>query len=148
MGELKHTIGFSLETEESILGRMILTWLTTCGWKLLNKVQVPLRPFQKKRSRAVQIELKEICTSLFDSSSHCVVAEISGVGPALQQLEMDKEQLGEFDCLSCAMTIYTDPLYCSNPLVSSEPQVCPICIVGVFEYKSGGLKHFMGIMPA
>lgn len=101
-----------------------------------------------EKNGAVQIELKGICTSLFESSFHCVVAEISGVVLALQQLEMDKEQLGEFDCLSCAMTIYTDPLYCSNPLVSSEPQVCPICIVGVFEYKSGGLEHFMGIMPA
>lgn len=34
--------------------------------------------------------------------------------------------------LHCAMTIYADPLRFSNPLVSSEPQVCPIRIIGVF----------------
>lgn len=36
------------------------------------------------------------------------------------------------DCFHCAMTICTHPLYFSNPLVSSEPQVCPIGIVVVF----------------
>lgn len=49
------------------------------------------------------------------------------------------------NCLHCAMTIYTDPLYFSNPLVSSEPQVCPICIVGVFEYKSVDLNILWGL---
>lgn len=49
------------------------------------------------------------------------------------------------NCLCCDMTIYTDPLYFSNPLVSGEPQVCPICIVGVFEYKSVDLNILWGL---
>lgn len=49
------------------------------------------------------------------------------------------------DCLHCVVTIYTDPLYFSNPLVSSEPQVCPICIVGVFECKSVDLNILWGL---
>lgn len=53
---------------------------------------------------------------------------------------------GGVNCLHCAMTIYTDPLYLSNPLVSSEPQVCPNCIVGVFEYESVDLNILWGLV--
>lgn len=43
------------------------------------------------------------------------------------------------------VTINTDALGFPNPLVSSEPQVHPIGIVGVFEYKMVDLEHFKGI---
>lgn len=52
------------------------------------------------------------------------------------------------NCLCCDTTIYSDPLYFSNPLVSSESQVRPICIVGVFEYKSVDLNILCGLGEA
>lgn len=47
--------------------------------------------------------------------------------------------------LLSAKTIYTDPLCPSNPHGSSEPQVCPICIVSVFQCKSVDLNILWGL---
>lgn len=69
----------------------------------------------------------------------CVVAEISGARRGSRQPEVDKGQLlpRRRDC-RCSSTF-------SNPLVSSEPQVCPICIVGVFDHISVDLNILWGL---
>lgn len=43
------------------------------------------------------------------------------------------------------MTINTEPLYFSNPLVPSKQQVRPVRIVGVFEYKSADSNILWGL---
>ena len=74
------------------------------------------------------------------------MAEIAGVGRGLLQQEVDKEQRGELTASSVLWPSTLIHFTFSNPLVSSEPQVCPIGIVGVFFlYKMVDLNILRGL---
>lgn len=49
------------------------------------------------------------------------------------------------NCLHLDMTIYTDPLYFSNPLVSTSHKYVPFVLLAFFEYKSVDLNILWGL---
>lgn len=108
------------------------------------KVSSPLAPSHE--TAAVQMSLqKDYCNRGPGFGLRCGTAFRCGTR-LMEAGGARREREGSRLPALCCDHLHWSTLLYSNPLVSSEPQVCPIGIVGVFEEESVDLNILWGLV--